>query len=82
MRLSWDFAAGEHDLEDDLAKEPLDAQALEHKASYDELIRKANAESSQCLPPLSDVSFAIAANAIGNEGMLFLAPRAPGKACC
>ena len=33
LRLSWDFAAGEHDLEDDLAKEPLDAQALEHKAS-------------------------------------------------
>ena len=45
----------------------------EKKTVYDGFISQA------ALPPLSDASFAIATDAIANEGMLCLAPAGCGK---
>ena len=79
LRLRWDAADTERDIEEDLAENPFDEQALEERARYDEMISSSSARSGQSLPPLSDVSFAIVASAIANEGMLCLGAAGCGK---
>ena len=74
LRLKWDSDITEHFLETYMG--PLEAQELEQKALYDQLIRKT---SDQPLPSLSDASFAIAGYAIENEGMLCVGPAGCGK---
>ncbi len=73
LRLKWDFDEREQALETYMG--PLEAQELEQKALYDELIRKT---SDQPLPSLPDASFAIAGAAIENEGMLCVGPAGCG----
>ena len=73
LRLSWDTCDTERNLEARLAAKPLDGPELAEKARFNEMV-----SSGQALP-LSDVSYAIVASAIANEGMLCLAPAGCGK---
>ena len=79
LRLRWDAADTERDVEEDLAENPLDEQALEERARFDEMISSSSSRSGQSLPPLSDVSFSILASAVANKGMLCLGPAGCGK---
>ncbi len=75
LRLSWDACVTEHYLEQRLATEPLDGPALEEKARFDLMI----ASCGQAVQPLSDVSYAILASAIANDGMLCVGAAGCGK---
>ena len=88
LRLGWDIAYSEQNVSNIIAEHgggELSKEAQEKKTLYDGFISQANEAKSkqgvaaEALPPLSDTSFVIAADAIGNEGMLCLAPAGCGK---
>ena len=72
-RYSWAKRATERDFEAHVAATPLTEPEVAEKARFDEMVR------GQGALPLSNVSYAMVASAIKNEGMLCLAPAGCGK---
>ena len=75
VRQKWDNSLSERNLEQSMAQVlESDPESQEMKQIFDGFVAKAEG-----LPPLSNVSFGIATNAIFNHGMLCLGPAGTGK---